>query len=311
MDTQLIKEILSCLCGERTLFYYHRDQYAVYLLHRLASKHGPLNLRELRGTPWGNLLCRPAMQTLVANCGKGVVDNSVLNGLWLETPEAYVLTLDRWGHQQSYRWAQTSRPGGNLVLQLNLSYQWAREFESLTQCSANYLFGYGHPISQSRPVTLAWARLDIDFDTDEVLIEEIQSDLIREVRTMHRLAVLNRTRVQFQFRGKVLNAAQVLAFSEKFLAAFDKTWQEAMLTAAIQFCLDELGVAHLYYHSVETGNVMKNIRYSKPPRSLYSDLPKKFCFTKTNKAPIFLEKTKKVKRKLKILEDCCWYTMAA
>ena len=39
---------------------------------------------------------------------------------------------------------------------------------------------WSHPVRQDGRHTLAWARMDVDLDAGEALIEEIQSDWIRE-----------------------------------------------------------------------------------------------------------------------------------
>lgn len=160
----------------------------------------------------------------------------------------------------------------------------------------------------------AWARLDLDFDTDELLVEEIQSDLIRDIYTMNQYArrELKCGNTIFQYCGGAdMNTANFIEFSDGFLQAFRKHWHEAILAATVSFAFDEIGVSKLYYHSFETGNKLKNIEWSKPPRSLYTELPRKFCFDTTSEAPIFLQREKKVRRKLKKMENSCWFHMAA
>ena len=313
MDSYLLKEVLACLCGERTVFYYYPDQYAIYLLRRLLKKHDGLSLRDLRQSQWARLLQRPALSNVIANCGDGKLYYQDLTDLWLLEPEPYVLTLGQWGDGSDWSWEQTSRPGSNIVLQLNLSAKWSRRFKQVTRELANEFLGYGHPHSDKRPATLAWARLDFDFATDEVLIEEIQSDLVREVLDMHKRAVEAKQAgiTRFYYAWLELDTATCLEFTEKFLRLFKKTWQEAMLTAALHFAFDELGVSSIYYHSFNTGNQLKNIDTRKPPRSLYTELPKKFCFNKTNRAPSFLIQEKRVQRKLKKMEDKQWFYLQA
>ena len=77
------------------------------------------------------------------------------------------------------------------------------------------------------------------------------------------------------------------------LRPYAKVWDEAMLTAALCFIRRELGIRDVFYHSYDTGNRLKGIeRYyhlGKPPRYLYTELPKKFCFVPTSEAPDFLK----------------------
>lgn len=313
MEKQLLQEVLGCLCGERTLYYYHADQYAVYLLRRLLSKQPKMAIRELRNSRWSSLLKRPLLKSLVAECGNGYLEEGILDNVWPEQAEPFVMTLGRWGGVRTQAWSQTSRPGTNLVLQLNLSTKWCREFEKAVKLSANRFFDCGHPLSDTRATTLAWARLDIDFGTDEVLVEEIQSDLVRGIVNMYRLAQRAKAKglATFCYRRHELETTLIIAFAVEFLAAFAKNWQEIMLSATLDFVFDELGISLLYYHSFETGNQLKHLHWSKPPRSLYTDLPKRFCFTQTNDAPIFLQQERTLRRKFKKMEKNQWFYMAA
>ena len=199
------------------------------------------------------------------------------------------------------------------MLQLNLSEEWCRRFSHFVNQTANDYFDVNHPISRTRGITLAWARLDVDFETDEVLIEEVQSDLTRYIKSMLVCAriALSEKRRQFYYWGDEIDVSKFLVFAEDMLKVFSKTWQEAMLTATLEFVFDELGVKNAYYHSFETGNLLKGIKECKPPKSLYSALPKQFCFDKIKEAPEFIRRDKKAKRKLKITKEQNWYYLAA
>lgn len=313
MNTQLLEEVLACLRGERTLFHYYRDGYAAYLLQRAIADQEAVALRELRQSRWASLLSRPLIREIITDCGNGYLYRNQLADIWVEQVEPFVLTVGTWGEAEDYEWDQISRPGSNLVLQLNLCNHWQGQFEALVREPANDYFGYGHPISKTRKMTLAWARLDFDFDTNEVLVEEIQTDLVREILSMQERArtALARNSDHFHFWGVRVLAHEFNLFAEKFLRKFKNTWHEAMLAATVKFVFDELGVEHLYYHSFETGAALKNIKYRKPPRSIYTELPEKFCFEETHEAPEFLRKNRHARRKLKKLKHCRWFHMAA
>ncbi len=72
-----------------------------------------------------------------------------------------------------------------------------------------------------------------------------------------------------------------------------------MLWAAIGFIRDELGLAHIYYHSEQSGRLLKRITGGLPPRSLYVDLPRRFCFRETLEIPEFLVREPQVQKELK------------
>jgi len=276
-------------------------------------KRESINIACLRKGQWGNLLNKPVLRDVLSNAGSGCLEKQVLSDLWFPRLAPFVLTLGEWGNERSWSWNQTSRPGKNLVLQLNLPESWSKRFFELTQEKPNAFFSAGHPVSNTRSVTLAWARLDVDFDTDEVLVEEIQSDLVHDINRLQLRAMrsLKSGREQFWYYCDQIDAKKMLAFSTSFLEYYQKIWQEVMLAATLEFVFDELGISNVYYHSFDTGNALKNLKYSKPPRSLYTSLPKKFCFSKTKEAPTFLKQEKRLKRKLKKLKDGRWFHMAA
>ena len=53
-----------------------------------------------------------------------------------------------------------------------------------------------------------------------------------------------------------------------------------------------LGVQKIYYHTYSSGNILKVLPENEaPPKSIYTQLPKKFCFSKTDEIPPFLQAT--------------------
>ena len=65
-----------------------------------------------------------------------------------------------------------------------------------------------------------------------------------------------------------------------------------MLWAAISFLREEIGIDHIFYHSAESGRLLKHIQGGLPPYSLYSDLPRRFCFALSPEVPVFLQQEK-------------------
>lgn len=313
MDAGLLDEVIECLEGERTLYSYYQDAYASYLLRRAMASKDKVEINALRNSHWAALLNRPLLKSVLAECGGGYLHEQQLMHLGLEDAEPFVLTVGTWGCAEDFLWCQVSRPGRNLVLQLNLSRRWQSMFESLLGCSANDFFGYSHPLSEKRAMTLAWSRIDWDFDSNEILIEELQSDLVRHVSRMKRYAqlALKFNDTHFKFWNYKIHTENFLVFADRFLERFKSMWHEAMLAATLEFSFEELGAAEVYYHTFETGRILKNIDCHKPPKSLYTALPKKFCFQETPQAPEFLQRDKKIKRKLRKLKDGRWFHMAA
>ena len=77
-----------------------------------------------------------------------------------------------------------------------------------------------------------------------------------------------------------------------------QVWDEAMLCAAIRFLVEELGIRRIFYHTPESGAFYKGYGAEGAPRSLYTKLPKRFCFQSVEEGPGFLRKTGRRAKKL-------------
>ena len=300
MDRNELKELFAYLSKERTLYPYCRDYYAVQLLRIALNRHR--SIQSLKRSNFAKLLSRSSITPLLQNCGNGRLDSDLLVSYWQEPGTTYLVTVGVWG-SKSDRYAQTSRPGSNLVLRLNFNYQHDRLLQKLIRPNRDGVFNYWeHPVLQRGDrsyyrETLAWARLDLDLDRGEVLIEEIQSDWARDVDRLQRW--LNRCDTDehvmrcYAFETTAASARRYLKFVEPLL----KEWSQAMLAATVDFINRELGLKQIWYHSWEVGNYLKRIKGDYlPPRSLYTALPKQFCFEQTDQLPGLLRDRRTIKR---------------
>ncbi len=313
MDEHQVEEVIACLPNERTLFHYFKDQYAVYLLHHYLQSCERNDIHSIKQSRMKKLLDKPILKETLKNSGNGLLETTQLEDLWPTQTEQYILTLGRWGHKKRYSWSQTSRPGTNLVLQLNLSNQFEKMFRAVSGCDLNRLTTSYHPKSTTRSATLAWARLDMDFNTGEILIEEIQSDLIRELEyTFKRaLAAKDDNDMRIYWSRSKLDRVKLMASCQQLIDAQRKIWSEAMMAATLWFAQQELGFSKIYYHTFDTGKVMKKINGCAPPRSLYTDLPEKFCFETTKYAPQFIANDSHAKLRLKAANNPQWFLLAS
>ena len=293
MDRHTADEVLACLSHNRTLFHYYRDRYSIGLLRQLSRT--PTTVAALKRTPFASLAQKPRVKSILAQLGGEHLHEAQL-ALHDYDPEQtpFVLTLDTWGsdHAQHWRYKQTSRRGYNLVLQLNFCKRHDQRLQKLgAQADAfNY---YGHPTATRRN-TLAWSRIDFDWKSGTALIEEIQSDWIRRVRWLvgfaeRKLARLQDASLPTGYRGLTCPLQTTLDYGRFVLDQYQPIWAEAMLWATLDFLRNELGLRRIYYHTMESGRLLKRIGGSLPPLSLYSDLPRKFCFDKTAEAPAFIQ----------------------
>ncbi len=145
--------------------------------------------------------------------------------------------------------------------------------------------------------TLAWARLDVDMESGECLIEEIQTDWVREAK--EESMRLNRCR-HCKKAGrfpKCKGYREALTYLDETLVPYATIWDQAMLSATLYFLIEELGVRDIWYHDWETGNALKGL-YGRwlPPRSLYSNFPRRFCFRREQTIPGILRSRRTTRR---------------
>ncbi len=289
---------MDCLPKGRTKFYYFKDRYALMLL-AYAVGNG-MRIREIRNSRFARLVHRPIVEKILKDSGGGRLTPRELGAVWPDTYYCYLLTLGIWGSRESWsRFCnQTSRPGWNLVLHLNFAAQHNRSFYRLVKPSDPYAFQcLSHPAAMHGRHTLAWARMDLDLDAGEALIEEIQTDWIRRARQSRRIVAARensdggrRAYVPQYVRSLGCDSAALSRYLDHTLKPHMQVWDEAMLASAIWFLKEEIGLDRIYYHTFEFGSQWKRIDAGNPPRSLYTKLPDRFCFSRTRQVPEFLRR---------------------
>ncbi|MEZ5537688.1 MAG: hypothetical protein R3F02_18970 [Thiolinea sp.] len=293
MEKQVLDEILEIMTGERTLFHYVRDGYALALLQDYMGDS--MSINALKQSPYAHLLTKPVVKQVMAKAANGVLSAEQLEWAKWETgqtPLNFVLTLDRWGSgtYSDRVWDQMSRSGHHLVLQLNFANDHQQRYQQLIKADDYAAFSnWGHPVlTDGRYETLAWARIDLDFDSDTALIEEIQSDWVRQAKE--------------DWCQDCYVDADFDTYLGKVLAPYAKVWDEAMMTAALQLIRRDLGINNVFYNTFETGNRLKGMEYNFPPRSLYTQLPRRFGFQETDEMPVFLREERHIKKMVKQLQ---------
>jgi len=308
MDTKELRYIVECLPRGRTLFYYYKDLYALKLLSYAVGKEGK-KVSEIKASRYARLTDKPRVKEHLSRLGTNKITKEYIDSIWPATKpseyECYSLSLDKWGDEKLWLrdrdYNQTARPGYNLVLQLNFSSKHNKEYKKIINPATkwDHYASYGHPVADNgRLLTLAWARMDIDMEKGEALIEEVQNDWIRnalrDFKSLAKVCLDEKGNREIRLKEKSRYGFPARAVSRYFndtLAFHKEIWDEAMFTAALWFIREELGIKTIYMHTHETGNVIKNLsRDFAPPRSVYEKLPKKFCFEKIKEVPDFLRK---------------------
>ena len=314
MDKYLVEEIIACQPSERHFFYYFKDRYALLLLSYITGNGAKIS--ELKNSDYARLLDKPMVKQALAQSGNGVIHADNLHHIWPSTAEPFLLTLSHWGGDPDRSWQQTCRKGYNLVLQLNFSQKHEERYRQLLKPSDADIFNYlSHPVRKSYESffrqTLAWARIDLDFQHEEVLIEEIQSDWVSYAQYLTQMlsGCRNQNCCRLSNTGIQADRTSVMKYLQQVLKPYARIWDEAILSAAIQFIREELGLHRIFYHEFKTGLALKDLRYSEPPKSLYTELPRRFCFRKTTEVPQFLRNDKVTRRVLKKVKSPCFYQL--
>ncbi|MEL6209736.1 MAG: hypothetical protein AAFR44_06055, partial [Pseudomonadota bacterium] len=118
------------------------------------------------------------------------------------------------------------------------------------------------------------------------LIEEIQSDWFGRVdTTVEHLAMGSAPADPDRAAG----LERYEHYRRHILASHRRDWPAVTLLAVIDLARRELGIKRLWLPQPAAGAALKGITGAQPPVSLYTTLPRRFCFEATEDAPPFLE----------------------
>ncbi|UZR95674.1 hypothetical protein [Chondrinema litorale] len=323
MELKEIEYIESCLDFGQKYFGYFKDRYALMLLStRLrAMETENVKIADLKKSDIGFLLDKAPVKNIISRLPSKSVNAETFSNIWPEEFLHFSLELGRWGEFVSKHrkdsWYQTSRPGYNLVLRLNFSWQHDMPYFNLLQpfdCDGPFA-STSHPVALNKRNTLAWARLDIDLENGEVLIEELQNDWLREAKNLYNILLDYKKdekdpNKHWLFRAYIKsNFAAFENYYVNALLPYYKIWDEAILSAAIEFIHNELGISNIYFHTFETGNYLKELTCSKPPMSLYTKLPKRFGFKVIDEPPLMLRNYQYLKKVIRKKDQLKWYNL--
>jgi hypothetical protein len=293
LEIRLAKEILASLPGEGVPFRYFKDRYAVQLLAYAAAEGRSLS--ELRRGRFRPLLQKPEVRRILGARGGRGVDWRLLDSYFPAPTEDYQLTFGSWGAEGDRRWNQTTRAGVNIVLQLNFSLAHDRAYRRYVEPRDDHPFEFScHPINRNGRHTLAWSRLDIDPERGEALIEELQSDWIRQAEHAGEAALRGLVEGEFEppwwLEDAGCDALQLFRYVEYVLAHHRRIWAETVLAASLWLLREHLGIRRIYMHTYESGCLLKKIPGRRPPRSIYEQVPRTFCFERVVGVPRFLRR---------------------
>lgn len=308
MKKPLLDEVRQYFDNERRTYTYFKDKHCVDTLKRFIGDSK--SVQSIRHSHCARFLQKPWIKAQLARVGQSVLTPAILDSWWRDDVYYFNQTFGEWGGEDA-AWQQTTRHGYNLVLQLNLTQSHNRDYERWVIPNNPGLYSRCyHPVNQqgSRH-TLAWIRIDLSDDLSDALIEEIQTDWLRDAD-----ASLQFLKCSSKAENVALNDSDMVRYERYFakhLKPLTGIWAEASINAALNFLFEEIGVKRVYYHEFKTGLALKHIDYGLPPRSLYSSLPKQLGFTLTEELPAFLLAHNNVRNALKKVSKPTIYCMTA
>jgi hypothetical protein len=312
------RELAASLRRSRPAVTYFRHRYAAWLLGRAAGEGTPA--RVLKRSAWSPLLQNDLVRGVAARAGDGVLTRGALEGTAARAAERYPVGLTTWGPGRrdppNREWFQTSREGTNLVVLLEFPSRHDAVYRRLLDPERRLpLVDRRHPHSRAPRITLAWARIDLDLAAGEALVEEVQSDWMREHAWIWRMAADDECEasrddaVRYWFRNPAARFAHFERYWQRILAHHRTWWAEATLFAALWVLVEALQIRRIWYHTPEGGVLRKRITWSAPPRSLYSALPERFGFELTSEPPRFLPPPRR-ERGVRPTPEPPWYRLA-
>ncbi len=327
MNNAEITEILDIIQDDKRCYYHYEHGYVHLLVSRwreqfntspFHQQRGKLaTVADFRASKYGRWQHLPLIkQWLASHGGRNVVLKPLPHIGLVDTktnPMGYAITFDKWGSEDrsDIWWNQTSRVGYNLVVQLNLPLEVLRTYERMKIDSpAENCQMSCHPSHEKR-LTLAWARLDIDLENNQVLIEEIQSDWIGELKwslerakksycnQCHRYNCDKHQGI-FHYYGSPIRTQHYIDTMQTYYSQYKSTWAMMILTTTLEFIWRELDSdMQVFYHQYDYGCQLKSCT---PPRSLYSSVPEKLGFKLSQLMPEFLQQDKAFRKKLATIQ---------
>lgn len=315
MNRQILEFVQGLYHGQKLGFSYFQDKYAIELLRYNLQKYQlekGANIAEVKKWKQGFLLNKQSLKTITSSLKKNQLRTAdLINFQPLEQLPFYI-TFDKWGVFKNHRkntYYQTTRPGYSLVLQLNFAehhdipyYKLVNPKRKAGKQDGHPLRWINHPVCENNQLTLGWVRMDFDLKTGELLIEEIQTDWLRDAKQLYHFICREENKeVKKRRKHWILGEINGTAMSfkkyyETTLIPYFKVWDEALLSAAIWFSMEEMGIRNIFYHTYKSGCLLKDC---KPPRSLYTKLPRRFGFQKTTIAPLFIQQNQYLKKTLR------------
>lgn len=300
MNNEEIRYIKRCIDTPLT-FQYSEGTFAKILLD-YTTKDGE-RIANIKNNRMGYLLNKPSIKKIVAQCGNGILDKDLLKEEWTEKTKIFSLSIGQWGILESKKknctYYQVSRPQKSLVLQVNFGGDHDNFFYSNFSKKQRVFFSEDLHAGHFKRNSLGWVRIDLDLDSGESLIEEVQTDWMKTV-----LQLRKELKKENSDHLLVMNRPSACKSYVDYMLARYKNWDEILLSSAIRFLKEELGMETIWYHTFESGRFYKMMPdYSLPPRSLYTTLPKKMGFECVNEIPKILQECKELRRMNNVAKD--------
>jgi len=257
LEVNELEEIFSDLIK----YYYYQDKYLVDLVIEKGGSEEHLKIGQLKGSFAEKLMQKEWFKKeFLSNNGGVGIKITDLKSYWPEHTLEFGISVTNWGENpkkhQKDTWFQTSRSGYNLVLQVNLNQEHFKLYnswlkprwhgEGIFNCTC-------HPVSEKQ-ITLGWIRLDVEFETDEILIEEIQTDWLREINSLAKKLKSDNDNKHKEILQNECVDGQLVDFWKYYyyMQPVSKIWEELFMSIALWFAKKELQIQNVWMHTFES-----------------------------------------------------------
>ena len=141
--------------------------------------------------------------------------------------------------------------------------------------------GSGHP---NRKDQLGWVRFDVSLDKEEVLVDEIQSDISGRLRNIKEHPNHHSMRVEDEDGGRREATEEEIREMAKKLDHMMDDFPDIAMNVITQFA-QKNEIKKIIWHTFAGGTTLKG---NRPPKSLYEKLPKNHYFEVTEDRPFQL-----------------------
>lgn len=283
-DVKGLKEVYENLQYEKQIEHTKYDK-DLHQLKKLVDK-GITSIQELKkANP--KLMAR-LKPLVVFNQGKPITHEVI--GDFIDTLDKFDIKIDKSDFKLKIQRSLEHRPGyrdvSQVVFHIIAGDKHVKEmkeqgiYEMFADINKSFS-GSGHP---NRKDQLGWVRFDVSLDKEEVLVDEIQSDISGRLRNIKEHPNHHSMRVEDEDGGRREATEEEIREMAKKLDHMMDDFPDIAMNVITQFA-QKNEIKKIIWHTFAGGTTLKG---NRPPKSLYEKLPKNHYFEVTEDRPFQL-----------------------